>query len=35
MGTRLRRENSNTCLHVPMGQTPEWCKRGQLWAHIG
>jgi hypothetical protein len=27
MGTRLRRENTNTRLQVPMGKTPEWCER--------
>jgi hypothetical protein len=33
MRTRLRRENANTRLQVPMGKTPKWCERRQLWAH--
>jgi hypothetical protein len=35
MRTQLRREMVNTHLSVSMGQTPEWCERGQLRSHTG
>jgi hypothetical protein len=35
MGTRLRLEIENTHLYVSMGQTPEWCERGQLRVDTG
>jgi hypothetical protein len=35
MGTRLRLENTNTHLQVPMDKTPKWCERRQLQTHTG
>jgi hypothetical protein len=35
MGTRLRLENTNTHLQVPMDKTTEWCERRQLRTYTG